>query len=183
MKSVKVLVAERDATRSTAFDNDRLNYGWREMPVQVMFAGDLSARTDVHEIWIAAASEITQWTSNRISFAFQTQVGDYGIIVTSASSPQSCRFETGWSLDVAGFCVDAPGDPYFADRLNVLPQRLTDRAVALRGLLWLVALKAHAQPGLLNASRPATELSEFERKTLGMIGVRPSTLRWPDADQ
>jgi len=35
----------------------------------------------------------------------------------------------------------------------------------------------------MNAVRPEADLSVFERKTLGMVGLRLRTVTWPDYDQ
>ena len=60
---------------------------------------------------------------------------------------------------------------------------LADPQTALRGLLSAGGIKTHTLPGLMNAVRPDADLSVFERKTLGMVGLRPVTVTWPDYDQ
>jgi hypothetical protein len=77
-----------------------------------------------------------------------------------------------------------PTAAYFVSNAAIDPRAATRRDVALRVLLDAYALAPHPLPGLMNATRPATELSEFERKTLHMMSLRWGTeVRWPDFDK
>ena len=86
-------------------------------------------------------------------------------------------------MEAGGLCVFYT-PTYFLDELQVRPDALADGSVALRGLLWWASvLNPHDGPGLLNQTRPASEISEFERKTLHMIGLRRVDLWWPDIER
>lgn len=174
---------EMEATRTAAFYHDQLRAEWWSVPFDVTFATELRARGDVQETWVAAAYEIAQLTGGRISFRFVESVGE-GYIIAPASFPTVCSDGPRWPIETGGFCTEqTPG--YFVDQIIVLPGRLTDRSVALRALLSVVGgIIPHSLPGLMNTSRPDSELSAFERKTLHMIGLRRSVnVEWPDFDQ
>ena len=101
----------------------------------------------------------------------------------AAGAPVSCSVVPPWSFETGGFCVKYDADVYSLDRLQVSPDRLADRSTALRALLSGVGIKAHGLPGLMNRSQPESDFSEYERRTLGMLGLRPRTVIWPDYDQ
>jgi hypothetical protein len=97
--------------------------------------------------------------------------------------PLSCSEVPPWPYEIGGFCVKYDPSVYSLDRLRIAPERLADSQTALRALLSAVGIKAHALPGLMNAARPEAAFSDFERKTLGMVGLRLRTVTWPDDDQ
>ena len=167
---------ERETTRTAAFRHDQLRAEWWSIPFDVTFATELRARPDVQETWVAAAYEVAQLTGGRISFRFVESVGE-GYIIAPASFPTVCSDGPRWPIETGGFCTEQTSG-YFVDQINVLPGRLTDRSVALRALLSVVGgIIPHSLPGLMNTSRPDSELSAFERKTLHMIGLRRTRQR------
>ena len=174
--------AEREATRLAAFSNSiRYGGGWNG-PVQVMLSPELRLREDVVQTWRGAANEIRQLTLGRYNFLFVAETPDPGYIIAEASSPPVCDFRLQWPLETSGFCTEYADYSFLI--FHVVAARLTDGSVALRALLTSpVGMGSHPAPGLLNSGRPDQNLSEFERKTLHMIGLRKGVdVQWPDFD-
>ena len=111
------------------------------------------------------------------------QPSEEGFVVVAADTPLSCSVAPPWPFAIAGFCLKYDPSVYYLDRLQVSPDRLTDRGTALRALLTEAAIRTHGLPGLMNTARPESDFSDYERKTLGMLGLRPRTVTWPDYDQ
>jgi hypothetical protein len=176
--------AEREATRIAAFSGS-IRYGGGDRPLLslVMLSPELRTREDVVQTWVGAANEIRQLTLHQYSFQFVAETPDPGYIIAEASSPPVCGTGLGlvWPFETSGFCAEEWVD-YSNLRVNVAAGRITDGSVALRVLLGAV-ISSHPAPGLLNSGRPDQSLSEFERKTLHMIGLRKGVdVQWPDFD-
>lgn len=174
---------ESEATRKWIFSNDRIGSEYWAAPIQIALGPELSARAGVAETWSAAADAISEVSQGRIRFQWVTSAPQEGLVVVAAGAPVSCSVVPPWSLEIGGFCVKYDPTVYYLDRLQVSPDRLADRSTVLRALLSAVGIKAHNLPGLMNMTRPESDFSEYERKTLGMLGLRPRTVTWPDYDQ
>jgi hypothetical protein len=177
---------EREATRSMAFRDDRLQAGWLAV---VSVTEELGKRPEVVQTWTSAANEIERLTSDRMSFSFvepfPRDYPDGGPIIGPAAATPDCHPGLSrWPIETGGFCGQwSPEHDNYVLRLNVLPDRLTDSSVAVRALLvGARGMSPHAMPGLMNRNRPDRELSTFERKTLHMIALRYGQVRWPDLD-
>lgn len=176
--------AERDLTRVAAFHNDTIRgYFWSE-PLEVALSPQLRLRDDVQRVWAAAIDQVRDLTRGRISMRLVTAEPREGLIVAQADPLRPvCSVPPPWPMEAGGLCVFYT-PTYFLDELQVRPDALADGSVALRGLLWWASvLNPHDGPGLLNQTRPASEISEFERKTLHMIGLRRVDLWWPDMER
>ena len=103
-------------------------------------------------------------------------------MIEGAATAPTCAPVQPWLFEVSGFCVDYDPAVYFLDHLRVRSDLLTDRSTIMRAVLSSIGIRTHSLPGLLNATRPQSELTEFERKTLGMLGQRRGTISWPDLD-
>jgi hypothetical protein len=174
---------EGEVTRRWVFNNDRIDRGYWSAPIQIALVPELAARADVAQIWAAAGDTIQSVSRGRIRFTWVTSVPEEGLVLEAAAMPLSCSEAPPWPYEIGGFCVKYDPSVYLLDRLRVAPERLADSRTALRALLSAAGIKAHTVPGLMNAARPAADLSVFERKTLGMIGLRLRTVTWPDYDQ
>ena len=174
--------AERAATR-LFFVKDEIRKDWRHLPTAVMFALELRTRDDVVDTWTAAADEIDVLTARRFSFEFVETIPEYLLVIAPATLPPVCSLAPPWPIDTGGFCVQYTS-AYYVDNINVPPDRLTYESIARRALLSVGTwLQPHSAPGLLNKDRPDHQLSEFERKTLHMIGLRKGVdVQWPDFD-
>jgi hypothetical protein len=180
---------EREATRTMAFGrDDRL---WRSptgVVIPLSLTEDLRRRSDVVQTWTSAANEIQRLILNKFSFGLTDTipVGEGGLVIAGAHVPPVCvvLLSPLWPVETGGFCGQWAEHEDYILRLNVLPDRLTERSTALRALVWGgIAMRPHAMPGLMNRNRPDPELSTFERKTLHMIGLRKGiNVVWPDLD-
>lgn len=174
---------EGKVTREWVFFNDRIDGAHWSVPTQVALAPQLAARADVVQTWGAAADTIQSVSGGRIRFQWVTSAPEEGVVVEAAAIPLSCSVPPPWPYEVGGFCVKYDPEVYYLDRLRVAPERLLDSQTALRALLSAVGIRTHTLPGLMNATRPESGLSDFERKTLRLVGLRPVTVTWPDYDQ
>jgi hypothetical protein len=174
---------EADVTRKWVFTNDRIDSVHWSAVIQIALVPELAARTDVAQVWAAAADTVASVTRGRIRFQWITNAPEEGIVLEAAAIPLSCSVTPPWPYEIVGFCVKYDPSVYLLDRLRVAPERLADSQTALRALLSAVGVRAHTLPGLLNAAHPEAGLSDFERKTLRMIGLRLHTVSWPDYDQ
>ena len=174
---------EAEVTRKWVFTNDQIHGDFWSGLTSITLSPELASRADVTETWQAATDVITQVTHGRIKFEWEASAPEEGLLVEAIDAAPSCSVVPPWSFEVAGFCVKYDPVVYYLDRLQVKPDRLVDRSTVLRAILSAVKIRPHTLPGLLNVTRPEAEFSEFERKTLGMLGLRPRTVMWPDFDQ
>jgi hypothetical protein len=178
--------AEADATRTAAFHyGDRLtDQAGYSIDYGVLLGPDLGQYPGVRAIWTAAADEIRAATNRRLSIPLVASLTDEGYLVSIAAEASRCSHGWfTWDISVAGFCW-MPTSQYFLTNIALDPAAVERPDVALRALLYSYALSQHPLPGLMNATHPATELSEFERKTLHMMSLRWGTqVTWPDFDK
>jgi len=170
---------EEEDTRRWIFHYDRIDGRYWRGPTQIALGPELMARADVAETWRAATDTLDQVSRGRIKFQWVTSAPEEGLVLEAAVMPLKCSVAPPWPYEIGGFCVRYDDRVYYLDRLRVAPERLTDATTALRALLSGVGIGPHTLPGLLNANRPDSALSGFERKTLGMLGLRPRTVVWP----
>jgi hypothetical protein len=109
--------------------------------------------------------------------------GGDGYLVSVAPSSPPCRHNWfTWQFAIAGFCWEPTG-AYFVQNISVEPSLVDHPDIALRALLYSFSLRPHQLPGLMNVTHPATELSQFEKKTLHMMSLRwPTPVTWPDME-
>jgi hypothetical protein len=174
---------ESDVTRKWIFNNDQIRGDYWSARTQIALGPELSARAGTAETWSAATDAISEVSQGRIRFQWVTSAPEEGVLVVAADAAASCSVSPPWSFEIGGFCVKYDPNVYFLDRLQVSPDRLADRSTVLRALLSAVGIRAHRLPGLMNMTRPESDFSEYERRTLGMLGLRPRTVMWPDYDQ
>jgi hypothetical protein len=172
---------EGEATRNWIFFRDHLDRERWADPFEIALGPELATRADVAQVWRAATDTIQSASRGRIKFQWVTHApGD--VVVEAAVMPLSCSVAPPWPYEIGGFCVTYDPVVYFLDRLRVAPERLADPTTALRALLTKIGISTHTLPGLMNATRPEADFSDFERKTLGMVGIRLRTVTWPDDD-
>lgn len=175
--------AERAALREFAF---RGFPGIQVQPyaVSLEIASDVANRKAVVEAWQAAGRTIATMTGGAANLRIEPLDED-GAVLKPWSTPADCSPDFRWTPSLAGFC-GGNRVGYFAHVLLVAPEFMADERVALRALLYEQGLRPHALPGLLNATRPADTLSDFEMRTLHMIGLRrrpyPGGVNWPDLE-
>jgi hypothetical protein len=174
---------EREVTRRWIFNNDRISGDSWSVPTQIALGPEVAARAGVAETWRTAADAISEVSQGRIRFQWVPGAPEEGILIVAAETPVSCSAVPPWPFEIGGFCVTYDPNVYYLDRLQVSPDRLTDRSMALRALLSEVGIRTHSLSGLMNMARPESAFSEYERRTLGMLGLRPRTVIWPDYDQ
>ncbi len=174
---------ESEVTHKWIFNHDQIRGDFWPASIHIALGPDLSARAGIAETWSAATDAISEVSQGRIRFQWVTSAPEEGLLVVAADAPVSCSVVPPWSLEIGGFCVKYDPNVYGRDRLQVSPDRLADRSTALRPLLSAVGIRAHSLPGLMNMTRSESDFSEYERKTLGMLGLRPHTVMWPDYDQ
>jgi len=174
---------EAEVTRKWIFTRDQIHGDFWSAPTLITLSPDLAARPDVVATWKAATDAVTQVSQGRITFQWVPNAPEEGVLIETTGTTPSCRVMPPWPLDIGGFCIANDPDVYFLDRLKMSSDKVADPTVALRALLSAVGIRAHSLPGLMNMTRPQPELTEFERKTLGMLGLRRRTVTWPDFDQ
>lgn len=174
---------ESGVTRKWLFNNDRISGEYMAVPMQIAIEPELAARAGMPETWRAAADAITQVSQGRIRFEWVTSAPQEGVVIVEPDTPLSCSVVPPWPFEIGGFCITYDPNVYALDRLQVSPDRLTDGSLALRALLSEAGIKTQSLPGLMNMTRPDPDFSEYERRTLGMLGLRPRTVLWPDYDQ
>lgn len=148
---------------------------------------DLQTHPDLAAVWQAAAAEVRRLTGGRWlvlvnATADAPRNSDDYYLVTGTPSAAGCDhpwYRTRNRIDVDGFCYGTAAG-YFAVELRVAAARLADPDVVLRTLLTASGAGRHALDGLMNDERPAAALSDFERKTLHMVGLRTERSGWPD---
>ena len=178
--------AESAATREAAFVyQDRMMDDSRFMNDQpVVLADNLESRSEVTAAWNTAAAELLSDTGNKLTVRFARSIpGGEGYVISAApSSPPCLHTWFTWQFAIAGFCWEPTRD-YFVQDIAVDPSLVDHPDVALRALLYAFTLRPHQLPGLMNAAHPATELSQFEKKTLHMMSLRwPTPVTWPDME-
>lgn len=177
---------EADAIRRSVFYNDLLFPNPTGTPIQLMLSEPLARRADVVDAWAAAATTIQQLSGGRVSFEFHRNPDrEVHILIMEAGSAATCDPAATWSIDAAGFCGQRSTSWSEPDRIHVQADRVADSQVATRGLLsetWV--FRPHPLPGLMNNRQPDRDFSEFERRTLHMIGLRRfRSVAWPDYDR
>lgn len=173
---------EAEVTRQWIFTRDQIHGDFWSTPTLITLSPELAARAEVAATWKAATDLVTQVTQGRITFQWVPNAPEEGVLIETAGAIPSCRV-TPWPVDIGGFCIAYDPDVYYLDRLRMSSDKVADPTAALRALLSAVGIRAHSLPGLMNTTRPQPELTEFERKTLGMLGIRRRTVTWPDFDQ
>jgi hypothetical protein len=172
---------ESEATRRAVFAGGMATAHPESIPTYL--SAELQA-PDVLPTWQAAAAEVQRLTRNRWLTVRNggpgvPSGGEDAYIVAPSAEPSRCD-QSGWSVpfEQFGFCmVWGPG--YWQTTLRVPESRLTAPDVALRALLVASGARDHDMPGILNTQQPSGTVSEFERKTLHMIGLR-GRIGWPD---
>jgi hypothetical protein len=135
--------------------------------------------------WTTASTRVRELTGGKWIVPIRTapaypDSGDDAFIVVPADANHGCTHSWFTWTPVAGFCWgEGPG--YFVIEVTVPPAAIASDAVALRALLYGSGLKPHRQPGLMNLTAPADQLSEFELKSLHMAGIR-GEISWPDVE-
>lgn len=180
---------ERLALKTLAFDSGALvRRGFQQLDI----ARHVDDRAAVIAAWQRADRQLREVTAGLLATTVPTDVEALqdGIIVDLWSAPADCTHSgtVAW-WPVSGFCMGTyrgPAYPYFIELVRVAPSQVTSEAVALRALLYNFGLRPHAMAGLLNATRPADTLSDFERRTLHMLRLRerpyPGGVSWPDTE-
>lgn len=176
---------EAEALQTFAFPRDQLVTGFTQAVDVDRF---VPQPDEILATWIRAGSTLAAATGQAFKTdAVSVVLIDEGLVLTPRSPVTSCDHPAfPWAGDVAGFCwTRGPG--YFITRVLIAPDRLTDEAVALRGLLTAAGFLPHDLPGLMNRVRPATALSDFERRALTMVGQRrvPAgrVIEFPDTER
>ena len=100
----------------------------------------------------AAADEIHELTSGRITFNFDVFRFIEGSILVTPGTAEACAKSNLKPTETFGFCWD-PGT--WGDGYIVLEDRFGDLVVARR-VLATVLIYPHPAPGVLNQSRPST---------------------------
>lgn len=180
---------ERLALKTLVFDGGALI---RRGSLQLDVARQVDDRAAAIAAWQHADRQLRDATAGHLATTVPIDVEALqdGTIVDLWSSPADCTHSgtVAW-FSVSGFCMGTyrgPAYPYFIELVRVAPSQVTSGAVALRALMYSFGLRPHAAPGLLNATRPADTLSEFERRALRMITLRdrpwPGGISWPDTE-
>jgi len=176
--------AERAALQAFAFRFGRL---LRPYELAAEVSPEVVNRGDVAAAWQRAGEAVAAMTGR----TFTLRLADVyregeGAIVAPWSDPASCNhgwFQ--WQFTAAGFCWENTAE-YFVHLVRVAPQLMQNDAVVLRALLYEFGLRPHRLPGLMNELQPANALSDFEVRTLHMIGLRarpfPRGVAWPDTE-
>lgn len=173
---------ERRALRQSLFIADRLSLATGDSGMVVGFADNIRDRAEVESVFRAAAARIGDLTGGRVRvpIGWPPSGGDGYVVLEAAAPPCASPWFT-WTFAVAGFCWE-PTPEYFVEEVAVDATRITRRDVALRVLLYGWGMRQHDAPGLLNATAPATDLSEFERRSLHMASLRRAIV-WPDYER
>lgn len=180
---------ERAALKALVFDSGALI---RRGSLQLDVARQVDDRAAAIAAWQHADRQLRDATAGHLATTVPIDVESLqdGTIVDLWSAPADCTHSgtVAW-FAVSGFCVGTyrgPAYPYFIELVRVAPSKVTSEAVALRALMYSFGLRPHAAPGLLNATRPADTLSEFERRALHMLRLRerpyPGGIAWPDTE-
>lgn len=174
---------ERRALRQSLFIADRLSLATGDSGMVVGFADNIRDRAEVESALRAAATRIGDLTGGRVTVPFAVPApGGDGYVISEAPMPPRCTHNWfTWTFAVAGFCWE-PTPEYFVQEVTVDATRITRREVALRVLLYGWGMRQHDAPGLLNATAPAADLSEFERRSLHMASLRRAIV-WPDYER
>ena len=173
---------ERRALRQSLFIADRFSLATGDSGMVVGFADTIRDRAEVESVFQAAAARIGDLTGGRVRvpIGWPPSGGDGYVVSEAAAPPCASRWFT-WTFAVAGFCWE-PTPEYFVEEVTVDATRITRRDVALRVLLYGWGMRQHDAPGLLNATAPAADLSEFERRSLHMASLRRAIV-WPDYER
>jgi len=122
---------------------------------------------------------IDGWTEKRIAGAVVTSDGQR-VVTEEAGCNHTWSV---WTYAASGFCMQRT-EEYFVAQANVDPARLSTPAMALRVLMTFMGFRPHRLPGMFNDARSDDALSDFELRTLHMVGLRnkdaPAGVDWPD---
>jgi len=175
---------ERDALKAFAFSFSRLT---RPRPELVAFSMTLADRDRVLTVWQAALAKrrtATPRFNGPWLTSYETEPYDGVIIVAPWRSIEDCSATASpWPYAAGGFCLHGNNSSYFGEVFlaRTDPARVATEGMALRVMLYAAGLRPHGFPGVLNATRPDDTLSEFELRTLHMMGLRDGVL-WPDTE-
>lgn len=188
---------ERTALQQFAF-RGQLNLVYPSVQ-SIGLSDEVSDRAATTVAWQRAAQRLAEVSRGRLTARVPVDVvaeGE-GVIVAPWSDATQCSAtthydETGpfgrflWPLAVSGYCWQAAPNTFTAV-LRVAASQLARDSTALRALLAGAGFSPHALPGLMNRNAPDETLSDFERRTLHMVGLRaqswPSGINWPDSEQ
>jgi len=174
---------ERAALKAIAFPYGRLT---RLYLPEVAFSVTLADRDRVVTVWQAALARLRTTNQGFNATLLTNQAGelDEGVIVAPWQSIADCSASASlWPYAAAGFCLQNYPSSYFGEIVlaRTDPARVATEGMAWRVLLYAAGLRPHGLPGVLNATRPDDTLSEFELRTLHMMGLRDGVL-WPDTE-
>lgn len=177
--------AERAALEAFAFPFGKVG---RNSPQSVAFAAGIANRHDVIATWQAASTRLRTATSGWLDCTTlnATDLGDDGVVVSPFATLADCNHNWfPWPYAASGFCMQTH-PAYFVAVARTDPARIATEGMALRVLMYSNGLRPHPLPGVLNATRPDDTLSDFEQRTLHMIGLRtaarPNGVAWPDTE-
>ncbi len=175
--------AERAALQAFAFRFGGRLVRPRQLDVDVSL--DVVNRDAVMTSWRHAGEALAAMTGGKVTLRL-ANLQDEGAIVAPWSDAADCNHSWfDWRFSAAGFCWGKTVE-YFVYFLRVAPPLIASDDVALRALLYELGLRPHRLPGLMNETQPDTALSEFEIRTLRMIGRRAQPFTggvfWPDTE-
>jgi hypothetical protein len=166
---------ERSATRDTVFPND----GWLTRVIATAFLSDALGE-EAQRVWRRAAADLAPLSPPNAPIHVVESPYTADFSVRLAGIQETCGQGARWDIDVAGYCllVSAAGE---VQGVAVKRALAADSGVAVRALLNAAGMQPHRMGGVLNLDQPAQNLSEFERKTLRMVGRRAGIRTvWPD---
>jgi len=174
--------AERAALEAFAFSLGQRLPRWEATPR----VGFVPAPDHVVATWQAAARRLNDATTGWfvVTLVPGPDINGEGVIVSPFTTLADCNHGWyPWRYEAAGFCMQS-GEEYFVAVARTDPARIATEGMALRVLLYSYGLRPHPLPGVLNATRPDDTLSDFELRTLHMIGLRAraAPLWWPDTE-
>jgi len=127
----------------------------------------------VAERWRNAYARFGELTGLPLELGGSSNDDDH-LIVSFDANTESCP-------DVWGFCDSFLREDYFAIPVHIV-STLADRQEVIQRVFAHALLRPNPQPGLLNRTNPAAELSLLEQQTLRMMYLRPAGTRWPDTE-
>ncbi len=173
---------ERRAVRQSLFIADRLTLVTGNSGMVVGFADTIRDRAEVESVFQAAAARIGDLTGGRVRvpIGWPPSGGDGYVVSEAAAPPCASRWFT-WTFAVAGFCGSPR--PSISWRKSQSTRRASPDVTSLFVCcLYGWGMRQHDAPGLLNATAPAADLTEFERRSLHMASLRRAIV-WPDYER